>query len=358
MKTRFLTLICALLLLVSLVSCTVTQTPAGQTTEPAGSASTDPTEEGTSSAQPSEPVAVRVYTLNGTTGFGMAKLMEDAANGAFPNVNYSIEVKTDPATEVLPALIKGEVDIAALPTNAASVVYNKTNGGVRILAINTLGCLYLVTTDGSTVASLADLAGKTVCVPAQNPTFLATHLLAANGLSESVTLDSSSYAQPADLRDAVAAGAVEIAILPEPMVTIAKATAAKNGKTVDVQLDLTAEWDQLPGEAGTLVQGCVVVRTAFLEEHPETVAEFLRAYKSSVEYVNSNTEEAAALIARYGIFANEAVAKNAIPRCNIAYLDGADMRAAMETYLGILFTVNPTAIGGALPGADFYYPAQ
>ena len=329
MKIRILSLVCVLALLFSLGM--------------------------TACKKKAEPVDVKIYTLNGTTGFGMAKLMEDVANGDVKTDNYTVEVKTDPATEVLPALINGSVDIAALPTNAAATVYNKTEGKVKILAINTLGCLYLVTTDGSTVASLADLEGKTVYVPAQNPTFLVKHLLQANGLADKVTVDSSSYAAPADLRDAVASGAVALAVLPEPMVTMAKAAASKSGKTVAVALDLTAEWDKIPNEAGSLVQGCVVVRTAFLEAHPETVANFLTAYKASVEYVNTNTEEAAALIAKHGIFANETVAKNAIPKCNIAYLDGAEMKAAMGTYLNILHGVAPASIGGKLPADDFYY---
>lgn len=329
MKIRILSLVCvfALLFSLALVAC----------------------------KKKADPVDVKIYTLNGTTGFGMAKLMEDVANGAITADNYTIEVKTDAANDVLPALINGSVDIAALPTNAAATVYNKTEGKVKILAVNTLGCLYLVTTDGSTVTSLADLEGKTVYVPAQNPTFLFKHLLAANDLSDKVTVDSSSYAAPADLRDAVASGAVAVAVLPEPMVTMAKAAAAKNGKTVSVALDLTAEWDKIPNETGTLVQGCVVVRTEFLEAHPETVANFLTAYKASVEYVNTNTEEAAALIAKHGIFANETVAKNAIPKCNIAYLDGADMKAKMQTYLNILSGVAPASIGGKLPADDFYY---
>ena len=329
MKIRILSLVCVLALLFSLGM--------------------------TACKKKADPVDVKIYTLNGTTGFGMAKLMEDVANGAITVDNYTIEVKTDAANDVLPALINGSVDIAALPTNAAATVYNKTEGKVKILAVNTLGCLYLVTTDGSTVTSLADLEGKTVYVPAQNPTFLFKHLLAANDLSDKVTVDSSSYAAPADLRDAVASGAVAVAVLPEPMVTMAKAAAAKNGKTVSVALDLTAEWDKIPNETGTLVQGCVVVRTEFLEAHPETVANFLTAYKASVEYVNTNTEEAAALIAKHGIFANETVAKNAIPKCNIAYLDGADMKAKMQTYLNILSGVAPASIGGKLPADDFYY---
>ena len=350
MKIRILSLVCVLVLLFSFAACGKKKadpvvTPESTTEKPAPQ-------------EPAEPVAVKIYTLNGTTGFGMAKLMEDAANGAFTTERYTIEVKTNPAEEVLPALIKGEIDIAALPTNAASTVYNKTNGGVKILAINTLGCLYLVTTDGTTVSSLADLVGKTVYTPAQNPAFLFTHLLQANGLTGQVTVDSTSYAEPANLRDAVASGAAAIAVLPEPMVTIATGAAAKNGKTVSVQLDLTAEWDKIPGEAGTLVQGCVVVRTAFLEAHPGTVANFLAAYKASVEYVNEHTEEAAALIAKHGIFPQAAVAKTAIPKCNIAYLDGAEMKAKMQTYLTILLGVAPASIGGKLPADDFYYTGK
>lgn len=172
------------------------------------------------------PSVVRIYTLNGTTGFGMAKLMNDAKNNTATQ-NYSVQVKTD-ASEVLTALINGDVDIAALPTNAAANVYNKTNGGVKILAVNTLGCLYLLTNQNATVTSFADLKGKTVYVPAQNPTFIFTYLCKQNGLEigKDVIIDSTSYAQPANLRDAVASGVVDIAVLPEPMVTVAISAAA------------------------------------------------------------------------------------------------------------------------------------
>ncbi len=164
---------------------------------------------------------IRVYTLNGTTGFGMAKLMEDAANGSSVE-SYEFSVKAD-ASVVTSALINGDVDIAALPTNAASNLYNVTNGGVRILAVNTLGCLYLLTGENTTVTSFADLKGKTVYVPAQNPTFIFTYLCRANGLEvgKDVVIDSTTYAVAANLKDAVAQGLVEIAVLPEPMVTIA-----------------------------------------------------------------------------------------------------------------------------------------
>lgn len=174
-------------------------------------------------------VSVNVFTLNGTTGFGMAKLMHDAAAGN-AGMNYTFTVKSD-ASEVLAAVINGDADIAALPTNAAANLYNKTGGKVEILAVNTLGCLYLMNNTGVAVTSMADLKGKTVYVPSQNPTFIFTYLCRANGLTvgEDVIIDSTTYSTPALLRDAVAAGLVDYAVLPEPMVTIAQNAAAQAG---------------------------------------------------------------------------------------------------------------------------------
>ena len=297
---------------------------------------------------------ITIYTLNGTTGFGMAKLMNDSKDGS----KYEISVKTD-AADVTAALINGDVDIAALPTNAAANVYNKTQGGVKILAVNTLGCLYLLTKDGVTVSSFADLRGKTVYVPAQNPTFIFTDLCKKNGLTPGtdITIDSTSYAQPANLRDAVASGAVEIAVLPEPMVTVAMSKAKQANVTLKNALDLTAEWDKV-NTPGSLVQGCVVVRTEYLENNPEKVAEFLKDYKASIEFLNTNTADAAQMIQDTGIFAQAAVAEKAIPQCNVCYLDGAEMKSAMEIYLTALMGINANAIGGKLPGADFYYNAE
>lgn len=356
MKQRIISLFFVLTLLASLAACKPqSNTPQLTTADNAGD--TAPA-----------AVDVRVYTLNGTTGFGMAKLMEDAANGAFSNESYQFEVKSD-ASEVLLALTSGSVDIAALPTNAASTVYNKTQGGVKILAINTFGCLYLLNTGSSAVASISDLSGKTVYAPAQNPTFIFTYLCQQSGLkvitsgtpaAGEILIDSTSYAQPAALRDAVASGNVELAVLPEPMVTIAKSkgASATPAVTVKAELNLTEIWDTLPGKQDTLVQGCVVVRTEFLNAHPEAVASFLTAYQASISFLNSDPEAASALIAKHGIFENANVAKAAIPKCNVRYLDGSAMKAAVSTYLEILSTVNATSIGGAVPGEDFYYIAK
>ena len=337
MKIRLLSIALVAVLLFSMVSCDLLKKP-----------NEDPDNQ--------EAPTINVYTLNGTTGFGMAKLMNDAKAGTTAE-KYNFSVQTD-ASNVTAALLNGSADIAALPTNAAANIYNKSEGGVLVLAVNTLGCLYLLTNQNEAVTSFADLKGKTVYVPAQNPTFIFTYLCKQNGLKvgEDITIDSTTYAQPATLKDAVAAGLVDIAVLPEPMVTIAINTAktANNGTVITNAMDLTAEWNKVSPE-GSLVQGCVVVRKAFLEQYPEAVENFLTEYKASIEYLSTNVDEASQMIVDNGIFTNAGVAKKALPNCNVCFLDGTAMKSAMETYLTVLLGIAPASVGGKLPTDDFYY---
>ena len=298
-------------------------------------------------------LSVRVWTLNGTTGFGMAQLIDADKNGTAA-LNYEFTVDTA-ATNVRDALLNGTADIGALPTNVASALYNSSNGEVVLLALNTRGVLYLVANTGKVAAptSLADLAGKTVYCPAQNPTFI-TKALLTKAAVENVTVDSTTYAEPAALQAAVAAGSVEYAVLPEPMVTIAVSKAAQAGVTLNAALDLTAEWDK-NFAAGSLVQGCVVARKSFVEEHPNEVAKFLEEYEASVNYVTQNPKEASEMIVSAGIFAQAPVAEKAIPKCNLCFITGADMKTAMETFLAAM----PAAsIGGQIPAEGFYYTAK
>ena len=291
--------------------------------------------------------AVNVTTLNGTTGFGMAPLMKEHSLGNTEN-QYSFTVETDPA-KVTAGLMNGTIDIAALPTNAAANVYNKTNGGVQIIAINTLGVLYVVT-NGVEINSISDLEGKTIYCPAQNPLFITKYIIEKSGLSDKVTIDSTSYSAPDALREAVKAGSVDIAVLPEPMVTIAQS----GNSNLKVSLDLTSEWNKVSG-GKQLVQGCVVVRTEFANEFPGSVDSFLEEYEASIKSLNEDPAAGAAAIKEFGVFANDKVAEKAIPKCNIAFLSGKDMKEAMENFLDAMYKTAPASIGNALPSEDFYY---
>ena len=290
-----------------------------------------------------EAVNTRVYTLNGTTGFGMAGMIAANENKVCPE--YTFTVETDPSV-VTAALVSGDCDIAALPTNAAAALYNKTEGAVQVLALNTRGVLYLVTDGKEKIESIADLNGKTVYAPAQNPSFIFAALCKASDVD--VTIDNS-YAQPAELNTAVAAGQVGLAVLPEPMVTVARS----QNPALTVALDLTAEWDKV-FEPGSLVQGCVVVRREFAEAHPDAVKAFLTDYETSVKLLTEDTEAAAKAIEETGIFAKAAVAAKAIPNCNVCFVTGEDMQRELAAFLQIMADTAPQSIGGKLPGEDFY----
>jgi len=331
----------AVLMVLSMAACAKEET---QPTVAVTEAATETPE--TEAAEPApEAAPIRVMVLNGTTGFGMANLM-DAAAKEEAEQNYQFTVETD-ASNIVAALVNGSVDLAALPTNAASTVYNKTQGKVQALALNTLGVLYLVTDGSVTVESMEDLEGLTVYAPAQNPTFIFQGLVTAAGV-ENVTIDNT-YAQPADLNAAVASGAVSVAVLPEPMVTVAR---AQNPDLV-VALDLTAQWDQVY-PAGSLVQGCVVVRKEFAENYPDAVALFLQEYGASIEGMTADVEGTAAKIEANGIFAKAPVAAKAIPNCNVCFITGEEMRAALSEFLTIMHGVAPASVGSAVPGDDFY----
>ncbi len=295
-------------------------------------------------------VDTKVMVLNGTTGFGMATLMEINSKGNALNT-YTFSVESD-ASNITAALINGSVDIAALPTNAAAALNAKKPGAVKVLAVNTLGVLYLMSSENESISSMEDLRGKTVYCPAQNPTFIFSYLCKENGLipGTDITIDSTSYAQPADLRTALASGKVDIAVLPEPMVTIAKNANDK----LSVDLDLTAEWDKC-ATPGSLAQGCVVVRTEFANEHPEAITAFLKEYKASIDFVMESPDYAAQYIAAHGIFGQAAVAEKAIPNCNLCFLTGEEMAAKLTEFYTVLHGIAPAAVGNAIPGNDLYY---
>ena len=317
-----------------------TAAPAEKTEEQAA----EPAAPAETAEGPEADLPIRVMTLNGTTGFGMAGLIADS-NAGNAGQNYSFTVETD-ASNVTAALVSGSCDIAALPTNAASALYNKTGGGVQVLALNTRGVLYVVSDGAVPVEKFADLDGQTVFAPAQNPSFIFGYLCQTNNLT--VNIDNT-YAQPAELNAAVAAGNVHLAVLPEPMVTV----ALSQNNNLQIVLDLTEEWDRV-AVPGSLVQGCVVVRTEFVKEHPEAVQAFLKDYEASVALLTDDPASAAQKIEETGIFTKAAVAQKAIPHCNICFVTGAEMQAQLSAFLEIMFEAAPQSIGGAIPGPDFY----
>ncbi len=254
------------------------------------------------------------------------------------------------ADEITTGLIQGDFDIALLPANAASVVYNRTEGAISVIDINTLGVLYVVTGDES-VTSLADLAGKTIYTTGKGttPEYALNYVLAQNGLSDQVTIEFRS--ESTELAAILSEDSSAICLLPEPYATVALST----NDTLHRVASLSDEWDALQTEDGSaMVTGVTVVRTEFLEAHPEAVADFLAEHQTSVDYVNANPTEAGELVAEIGIIESASVAANAIPNCSLVCITGDEMKTKLEGYLQVLYDQDASSIGGAMPGDDFY----
>ncbi|MDO5377509.1 MAG: PhnD/SsuA/transferrin family substrate-binding protein [Clostridia bacterium] len=291
-----------------------------------------------------------VYALKGPTGIGMVGVMRDQPE------DYAFTL-CGAADEIVAAIASGSADIAACPTNLAATLYRKTNGGVQLLALNTLGVLHVVTSD-ETIDSIDDLAGRTVYATGQAsvPEYVLSYILEQNGLSDSVTIEY--VAEHSELATLLASGKADIGILPEPHVT----SALMQNDSLRAALDVTALFDEAAKQAGNddmvLSMGCVIVRRAFAEAHPEKVEAFLADYAASVAFVNDDIETASQLVESFGVLPKAAVAKRAIPNCHIVFVDGNEMRAQIEPLYELLLAANPQSIGGAMPGDDFYYGVQ
>ncbi|MGN0571213.1 MAG: ABC transporter substrate-binding protein [Candidatus Fimenecus sp.] len=291
---------------------------------------------------------VRLATLKGPTGIGTAKLWADDDAGLTTN-EYTVTLCTDP-TEVLNGMAGDNYDIAAVPLNMASVLYNKLNGGVQILAINTLGTLYLLSTQE--LADISALEGKTIVTAGQGatPEYVLNYLLEKNGLTDKVTVEfKSEHAEVATLAAAAGTDDQTIYMLPEPNVT----SALMQNQELKNVLDVSAAFESASGVS--LAMGCIVAKKEFVEQNKAAIDAFLAEYKASVEYTETNLDDTAALCETYGIIPKAAVAKQAIPRCSITFVAGADMQKIATENLNVLLAANPQSVGGKLPADDFWY---
>lgn len=304
-------------------------------------------------ADKKEKPVVQAAFLKGPTSIGGAKLMADAEEGKAPG-DYRFMIAGMP-DEVVAKMVSGELDIAAVPTNLAATLYQKTEGEVEIAAVNTLGVLYILE-NGQEIQSIQDLQGKTIYATGQGatPEYALDFILQQNGLTD-VTVEF--LAEHSELAAKLAVGEVKIGLLPEPNVT---AALAKN-EDLRIALDLTKEWEaaaqKAGGEGSKLTMGCIAVRREFAQKNPEALSKFLAAYKESISYANENPKETADLVENFGILPSAQLAEQAIPNCNITYLDGDAMKEAVQGFLEILYQANPKSVGGKLPGDDFYYAA-
>ena len=303
-----------------------------------------------------DPTPINIVALKGPTAMGMIEMMSKAEDGTLDGHEYSFTLLAAP-DEVAPLIIQGKADIAAVPANLASVIFNKTEGGVQVINVNTLGVIYIVE-KGESITGVADLKGKTIYASGQGatPEYALRFILSENGIDPDSDVTIEWKSEHAECLSALMESEDAIAMLPQPFV----ATAMTKAEGLRVALDLTEEWDKTKAgseQGSQLITGVTIVRKEFAEEHPEAVDDFLAHYDESVEFVNASVAEAAQMIERFDIVP-AAVAEKAIPECNIVCVTGGAMKDALGGYLGVLAEQNPQAVGGQVPSDDFYYISE
>lgn len=344
--------ICAMALLFTMIT--------GCSASPSTSSSTSVSISASAEATPTEAVPyedrtlVRVAALKGPTGIGMVKLFSD--NEAKTTLNRYEALIVGATDEIVAKISSGEIDIAAVPTNLAATLYNKTSGNVQLLALNTLGVLNILE-KGDTVKTIADLKGKTLYATGKGatPEFILNYILEQNGIDPQNDLTIVYKTEHSELATLAMSGQADLILMPEPFVTtiLSKDAGFKN------VIDITDEWDKATQKAGVensiLSMGCVIVRKEFAEANIEAVAAFMAEYEASIDFTNESVDEASLLVEKYGIMATAALAKTAIPNCNITYIKGETMKTQIANLYDVFFAADPKSIGGALPKDDFYY---
>ena len=303
----------------------------------------------------SEPLsateALRIAGLKGPTTMGLVNLLSMESDGT-ASMDYDLQLY-GAADEIVPLLMKGELDMAAIPANLAATLYQKTSGSIEAVAVNTLGVLYVVE-KGDTVQSMADLKGRTILSTGKGttPEYVLRYLLTQNGIDPDKDVTIEYYSEATEVTAQMANAEDAIAVLPQPYVT----AAGLQDDTLRVALDLTEEWNKVCDTQ--LITGVTVVRKEYAEEHPDVVAAFLADYAKSVDAANTDLDGTAALCEEQGVVAKAAIAKKALPNCNIVCLTGDDLKTNASAYLQVLFDADPAAVGGAMPGDDFYWSAE
>ena len=333
---KIITIVCAVITISILSGCVSSDARNGSSSEAAD--------------QPGQAVTMRVASLKGPTSMGLLFLMDkDQKGDAQGQYEFTMAVQAD---EILPLMVKGDLDIALLPANVAGILYQKMEGQLAVIDINTLGVLYMVT-GNSNITSVEDLKGRTIYLTGKGttPDYVLHYILTGNGLTkEDCKLEYKSEAT--EVAALLAQDPEAVGLLPQPFVT---AACAQN-EALSVVLDMNEEWTKLQGEEGSrMVTGVTVVRKDFLEEHEEAVKTFMTEHQESAAKINSDPQTGAKLAVEAGIVAKESIAHKAIPACNITYIDGEAMRQALSGYLAVLYEQNPVAVGSALPAEDFYY---
>lgn len=327
--------------LFAIAGCSPSGEGTGSEAAASSSASEAAQQEGVSEEVAAEADALRIGSLKGPTSVGLASMMTQ---------DQGVFTVAASADEIAPKLVQGELDIALVPANLAATLYQKTNGGIRVLDVNTLGVLYAVS--AADVDDVEDLRGRTVYMTGKGtvPEYTVRAVLDASGVSPD-EVDIQFRSEPAEVAALIAQDPEAVGILPQPYAT---AATLKN-EALRQRIDLTVAWEEATGgDRGSLITGVTIAKADTVEAKREAIDEFIARHEASATVAQDDPDAIASEVVELGIIDNEQIAKAAIPKCNVVCLTGSEMEAALAGYLDVLYQLDPTAVGGALPGAEFY----
>ena len=270
------------------------------------------------SACQKDNATIKIESLNGPTSIGLQEMSENGYE--FSKVNQPDAIVSDIAAD--------KVDIALLPANLAVALYNKTNGGIKVIDINAKNVLKLIGQD----ESISDVKGKTF-YSAGKGTVVEANIqiwLQSMGLSE------------ADIKHEFKSDANEViaSLLQNPnALGVVNEPIASNAITKYPNLHINNNFNgvikEAYGENASPITGVTIVRTKFLEEHKSLVDRFLKDHKASAEKCLKDSEEAR--------------------NCDIDCITGMEMKEKLQVSTKIIFEINPKLFGGKLPNDDFFY---
>ena len=273
-----------------------------------------------------EGLTTRIAALKGPTAMGLVCLMDDNQAEDAP---YQFDLYTS-GDEIVPLIAQGEVDIALIPTNLAATLYQRTEGGVQVLDVNAGNVLYVVSHDEA-LTDLEGLKGRTVYMTGKgtSPDWTLQYLLNKAGIAaDELTIEFKS--EP-----------TEVAMMQD--------------QELALNFPLENAWKEYSPDGSGIATGVTIVRTAFAEEHPAAVAQFVADHQQSVAAAEEDPARAAQLIEQAGIV-KAAVAQQVIENFNpMVAASGEEMQTWVAGYLEMLYEIAPDAVGGTLPDEGFYY---
>ncbi|MDU7965784.1 MAG: ABC transporter substrate-binding protein [Paeniclostridium sordellii] len=294
-----------------------------------------------------EDVSVKVSMPDGLPSIALSKLAFENKNIKDGyNVNYNIEKTPD---NLSTTVMKGEADIAVVPSNMAAIAYNKTKN-YEITGTTGLGSFYLVSNDD--IGGFKDLKGKEVVNTGKGltPDITNKFIIKSNGLNEKDI--NFTYVNSAnELVPMIVSKKANTAIVPEPALTSLK---IKNPE-IKVVKSLNEEYKNITKSDYGYPQATIIVKSDFAKNNKEFINLFLEEVKESIIFVNSNPDKAGEYCEKIGVGTKKEIINKSLENANLQFIGVEESIKDYKGYYKILSEYDIKSIGGKIPDEKVFY---